>query len=517
MAQNYIMPDRPTPMMDLTSSMLTNQNLPKDSHLDVKIKTEIETHESTPYSGSTIFQYNRLRNSFKHDGIKSYQDFYFDLRFARYATLLKKDSGVKFKGVVIETDEKVSPTINCEIVMDWLEGIDERLPELIEQKYALELQSVTLYDLQTEISENIHNHLLDIDKAKKEFKGKTDVVGVECKVEVDGDENRKIKKEKKFKKEKKVKKEKNASKRKRVKGGGEYKCEFCEAMFKGAFKLEMHRRIHTGEKPFSCEDCGQSFSQKGGLTTHRLIHTGEKMHMCDDCGKSFIKASKLRIHQRVHTGEKPFPCDECDKTFRVKSMLKVHKRKHTGIPEYICDVCCKGYYDVTSLTKHVRTHLPPEERDEPTEATFGCDECGKFFTKKAYLAKHKKGHSGIRNHPCDYCGKAFSSRNNLIDHIRTHTGEKPFVCDVCNKGFSKQNNLKVHKRIHTGEAPFICRICGLGTRELIQLKKHMINMHRVEYSPSFRARPEYTPSNENTVDYSPSNGNGMAYSPSNGY
>ena len=116
----------------------------------------------TAGSGSTIFQYNRMRKSFKHDGKKSYQDFYFDLRATRYETLLKKDSGVTFKGNAILVDEKITPAIECEIVLDWLEGIDDRMPEFIEQKYAIELQTVTLRDLQGDISKHLDKHLSEI-------------------------------------------------------------------------------------------------------------------------------------------------------------------------------------------------------------------------------------------------------------------------------------------------------------------------------------------------------------------
>lgn len=113
-------------------------------------------------TGSTIFQYNRIRKSFKHDGKKSYQDFYFDLRATKYETLLKKDSGIKYKGEVVAADEKMTPAIECGLVMDWLEGIDERLPAFVEQKYAIELQTVTLRDLQCEISKHLDSHLTDI-------------------------------------------------------------------------------------------------------------------------------------------------------------------------------------------------------------------------------------------------------------------------------------------------------------------------------------------------------------------
>ena len=116
----------------------------------------------TAGSGATIFQYNRMRKSFKHDGKKSYQDFYFDLRATRYETLLKRNSGITYKGAEVLTDEKMTPALECEVVLDWMEGIEERLPQFIEQKYAIELQTVTLRDLQADISKHLDQHISEI-------------------------------------------------------------------------------------------------------------------------------------------------------------------------------------------------------------------------------------------------------------------------------------------------------------------------------------------------------------------
>ncbi|XP_041567479.2 zinc finger protein Eos isoform X4 [Taeniopygia guttata] len=116
---------------------------------------------------------------------------------------------------------------------------------------------------------------------------------------------------------------------------GKLKCDICGMVCIGPNVLMVHKRSHTGERPFQCQQCGASFTQKGNLLRHIKLHSGEKPFKCPFCSYACRRRDALSGHLRTHSVSspvvgKPHKCSSCGRSYKQQSSLEEHRERCHG-------------------------------------------------------------------------------------------------------------------------------------------------------------------------------------------
>ncbi|XP_070690740.1 zinc finger protein 1035 [Pempheris klunzingeri] len=238
---------------------------------------------------------------------------------------------------------------------------------------------------------------------------------------------------------------------------GRFLCSYCPRTFGNGWQLNVHTRLHTGERPYPCDYCGQRFIRKDYLQRH-FPKCGKKQQqtkeLCDKCG-GFFSQARLESHKKSCTStpnsSKSVVC-QSQQTQSSQSPLK----------GFSCAYCSSRFLIFSQLQEHFLNAHKMETMVPPVST--------------APLQHHLSNIRNIKEEPMDVsCGEEINDGANLICKLDTALDAelpKPFTCSECNMSFSNKAGLTGHARVHAVENPFTCKTCKKGFWNKSLLRNH---------------------------------------------
>ncbi|EEC01014.1 B-cell lymphoma/leukemia, putative [Ixodes scapularis] len=254
----------------------------------------------------------------------------------------------------------------------------------------------------------------------------------------------------------------------------------------------------------SCEYCGKSFRFQSNLIVHRRSHTGEKPYRCHICNHACTQASKLKRHMKTHR-KSPTSGDNTTQVAAGEVMEKIgltniqqYSEAYRQALEESGGLRLLGAFDGGDSAKRLR--LDQGEREVfpglwlPSMAHrdfyLGLQpDLDRARDLKMGALSPRPGPSNAlaligsalgrpkdrRNDTCEYCGKVFKNCSNLTVHRRSHTGEKPYKCELCSYACAQSSKLTRHMKTHgrVGKDVYRCRFCDMPFSVPSTLEKHM--------------------------------------------
>ena len=257
-----------------------------------------------------------------------------------------------------------------------------------------------------------------------------------------------------------------------------HQCDFCSKSFSKKHKMHIHRRMHTGEKPYVCKVCGKAFSRKDHMVKHMNIHYKYRKQYGDSDnyvneGLNTEPTEAVSLEQfgiknpvlSALSGVSIMQQEQSELQTKLAALSALAKafeiQKKEGSFSDKSDVQLSSIIVPNFSTEPV-TQPQEKSRFEYLNGSGSAQQIMmnlKRCNKKKYIPKTlivgKESDDGIVNgkYKCNDCSKSYEKSHEFLSHLRNHMrhGNSKFSCGVCGLDVWTRRRFENHVVTHSDE------------------------------------------------------------------
>eukprot|EP00088_Acartia_fossae_P017418 TRINITY_DN19889_c0_g1_i12.p1 TRINITY_DN19889_c0_g1~~TRINITY_DN19889_c0_g1_i12.p1 ORF type:complete len:513 (-),score=123.60 TRINITY_DN19889_c0_g1_i12:752-2290(-) len=212
-------------------------------------------------------------------------------------------------------------------------------------------------------------------------------------------------------------------------------------------KRKKKRKVEEVEGEYKCDFCDKIFKYLPLLNTHLKIHSQERRNdYCVKCNSRFVDSLALQLHKgNCSTLKKPqklfFQCSACPLNFATEQRSKDHEQLHHA--KLRCPNCQQLFLD-NNLVSHVRS-CKPVLYSGVTDGLQGDNNEASSKIQTFIVSSDVKGLLAQQQRGSNFTVVSNEVMRQLKTQLQGTNVETLYMCKACNHAFKSINQLEQHQ------------------------------------------------------------------------